>query len=37
MFFEPPLYSNWLSQIKSGVLNPDDIKNHKEEFPDEAD
>lgn len=31
-FSEQPHYSEWLSQIKSGVLNPDEIKSHKDEF-----
>ena len=31
-FSEQPHYSEWLSQIKSGVLNPDEIKSHKNEF-----
>jgi len=35
-FSEQPHYSEWLSQIKSGVLNPDDLKSHKDEFPDEV-
>jgi hypothetical protein len=35
-FSEQPHYSEWLSQIKSGVLNPDDLKSHKDEFHDEV-
>ena len=31
-FNEQPHYSGWLSQIKSGVLNPDEIKSQKDEF-----